>query len=303
MGTATARVSRPGLSRPSVTGRADTEGTKQGRDGLYHAEISPEARYAATMTPEQWKRAAVILGEELGLQDQERAIVLHGGTDGRKHMHIVWARTDIDAMKMISDSNNYQAHERAKPAHGTGIRAGNSSPESTASGTESSSRNSPARRSDPGRPPAGQNVPGCPSLSAKPRSPAIRKPCDDAHAFNNALQDAGYILAKGDTRGFVLVDSAGEVFSLSKHLAGDLKGKAYKDFMAPIDKATLPTIKESKAIHEQRQKEAPGKSRRSGRGSAPAAISPRNGKSRTVHACPTGREKTGRDRDTGPCAV
>src|SRR5690348_10631746 len=44
------------------------EGTKQGRDGLYHAEISPEAHYARDMTPEQWKRAAEILGEELGLQ-------------------------------------------------------------------------------------------------------------------------------------------------------------------------------------------------------------------------------------------
>src|ERR1700685_3281699 len=42
------------------------EGTKQGRDGLYHAEISPEAHEAATMTPEQWKRAADILGEGLG---------------------------------------------------------------------------------------------------------------------------------------------------------------------------------------------------------------------------------------------
>ena len=68
------------------------------------------------MTPEQWKRAADILGEELGLQDQPRALVLHAGKeekDDRPHLHVVWSRTDIDEMKLVSDSYNYQAHERA----------------------------------------------------------------------------------------------------------------------------------------------------------------------------------------------
>src|SRR5215831_14730905 len=40
------------------------EGTKQGRDGLYHAEISPAPEYARTMTNEEWVRAADLLGEE-----------------------------------------------------------------------------------------------------------------------------------------------------------------------------------------------------------------------------------------------
>jgi hypothetical protein len=237
--------------------QADTEGTKQGRDGLYHAEISPEARYAATMTPEQWKRAAVILGEELGLQDQERAIVLHGGTDGRKHMHIVWARTDLDAMKMISDSGNYDAHERAslrmELEFGQEIVPGKHSKRDREKQPEF-----PRAESDQADHQQAERT-GMSFAERKAQLAGIRKPCDDVHAFRNALEEAGYILAKGDTRGFVLVDGNGEVFSLSKHLAGDLKGKAYKDFMAPIDKATLPTIKEAKAIHEQRQKEAPVK--------------------------------------------
>src|SRR5690606_5267793 len=44
----------------------------QGRDGLYHAQISPEAHYARNMTPEQWIRCADILSEELGLSDHPR---------------------------------------------------------------------------------------------------------------------------------------------------------------------------------------------------------------------------------------
>ena len=237
--------------------QTDTEGTKQGRDGLYHAEISPEARYAATMTPEQWKRAAVILGEELGLQDQERAIVLHGGTDGRKHMHIVWARTDLDAMKMISDSNNYQAHERAslrmELEFGQEFVPGKHSKRDREQQPEF-----PRAESDQADHQQAERT-GMSFAERKAQIAGIRKPCDDAPAFRNALEEAGYILAKGDTRGFVLVDGNGEVFSLSKHLAGDLKGKPYKDFMALIDKATLPTIKEAKAIHERSKKQASAK--------------------------------------------
>ena len=93
--------------------QALTELTKQGRDGLYHAEISTAPEYAANMTREQWLQSADFLGEELGLQNQPRVIVLHGGTDGRKHMHVVWQRTDVETMKIISDGYNFDAHEKA----------------------------------------------------------------------------------------------------------------------------------------------------------------------------------------------
>jgi hypothetical protein len=87
----------------------------------------------------------------------------------------------------------------------------------------------------------------------------IRKSCDNAQAFKNALEGAGYVLAKGDKRGFVLVDGDGEVFSLSKHLADDIKGKEYKAFMAPVDMTALPNVEEAKAIQERRHQEAAAK--------------------------------------------
>ena len=107
-----ASARRGNSARPSGTGRPSLK-ERQGEYGLYHAQISPAPKYAPTMTPEQWKRAADILGEELGLQDQPRALVLHAGKDDRPHLHVVWSRTDIDEMKLRSDSFNYQAHERA----------------------------------------------------------------------------------------------------------------------------------------------------------------------------------------------
>src|SRR5689334_10581383 len=47
----------------------------RGEKTLYHAQISPEVEYE--MSPEQWKRAAQILAEELGMKDHPRAIVVH----------------------------------------------------------------------------------------------------------------------------------------------------------------------------------------------------------------------------------
>ena len=55
------------------------------------------------MTPEQWQRAVDVLDKELGLEGQPRAVVMHEKR-GREHIHVVWARTDIDTMTLRSDS-------------------------------------------------------------------------------------------------------------------------------------------------------------------------------------------------------
>jgi len=354
-----------------------TEGTKQGRDGLYHAEVSPAPEYADKMTPEQWKRAADILGEELGLGGQPRAIVLHGGTDGRKHMHVVWARTDIDEMKIISDGYNFVAHEKAShrmelefghefvpgkhdkrdrsiqeefPRQDYDFaeaqmaeRAGKTVAErkaeiralqaAAANGQEfkkaledagymlaqgdrgyivvdeagafsALTRNlqgvmkkaeveafmadvplaqlptiDEAKTLQKGKGLAAEHAEAShekapadalhktggemTEAQRKDQIASIRKSCDNAQTFKNALEAAGYVLAKGDKKGFVLVDVNGEGFSLSEYLAGDIKGKDYKAFMAPIDRHALPGVDEAKAIQERRQQETTVKAEKS----------------------------------------
>ena len=89
-----------------------SEGTR-GFKGLYHANIDPAKDY--TMTRDQWQRAVDVLEKELGLEGQPRAVVMHEKY-GREHIHVVWARTDIDEMVLRSDSQNYLAHERASLA-------------------------------------------------------------------------------------------------------------------------------------------------------------------------------------------
>jgi len=73
-----------------------SEGTL-GTKGLYHVNIDPAKEYV--MTPEQWQRCVEVLEKELGFEGQPRAVVMHE-KNGRQHIHVVWARTDIDTMTL-----------------------------------------------------------------------------------------------------------------------------------------------------------------------------------------------------------
>jgi len=226
------------------------EATQQGEYGLYHAQISPAPKYAAGMTKEQWIRCADILEEKLGLQGQDRAIFWQAGTDGRPHLHVVWCRTNIDDMKLISDSHNFDAHERAS-ARMEKEFGHEFVPGKHAKRDRKRQPEFPQERMSQDEAQQAARL-GVTKEERVAQLAEIRKSCDDGLAFKNALEQAGYVLAKGDTRGFVLVDGQGEIFSLSKHLP-DLKGKQYKAFMASVDPALLPAVEEAKALQEARE--------------------------------------------------
>ncbi len=174
------------------------EGT-QGEYGLYHAQISPAPKYATGMTPEQWKRAADILGEELGLQDQPRALVLHAGKDDRPHLHVVWSRTDIDEMKLGSDSFNYQAHERA--SHRMEMEFGQDFvPGKHAKRDREKQAGIPPRKYSQDEEQQAKRAGQVADRNAE--IAALREAADNGLAFKKALEEAGYVLAKGD-RGFI----------------------------------------------------------------------------------------------------
>ena len=217
------------------------------------------------MTPEQWKRAADILGEELGLQDQPRAIVLHAGKDDRPHLHVVWQRTEIEDMKLVSDSYNYPAHERASQR--MELEFGQEFvPGKHAKRDREQQPEFPREKMSQDEAQQAARL-GMTKEQRIEQLAEIRKTCDDGLAFKNALEDAGYLLAKGDKRGFVLVDEQGETFSLTRHMP-DLKGKEYKAFMASVDPATLPSVEEAKTLQQQaaeaRKTEAPPETKEQG---------------------------------------
>ena len=214
-----------------------SEGTR-GRKGLYHVNIDPDARY--DMTPQQWARAVEVLEHELGLEGQPRAVVLHE-KKGRQHIHIVWARTDLETMTMRSDSNNYLAHERASlklerefgHEHVPGKHAKRDrakQPEFPRADINHGEHQRAER--------TGLSIP-----ERRAQLATLREASDGGMAFKAAVEDAGYILAQGDKRDFVLIGPEGSVYSLSRELK--MKAAEVRAFMADVDREALPTASEA----------------------------------------------------------
>lgn len=219
-----------------------TRGTK----GLYHANIDPAMDY--TMTRDQWTRAVDVLEEKLGLEGHPRAIVMHE-KNGREHIHVVWQRTDVERMRLASDSYNYVAHEEA----------------SYQLETEFGHEHVPGKHAKRDR----ELQPEFPRAEfthaewqqmertgedRRARREHIRElyeASDTAQGFKAALEDDGYLLAKGDRRDFVLVDEYGHILSLSRELPG-VPAKERREFLVELDPSSLPSVGDAKSVQAER---------------------------------------------------
>ena len=217
----------------------------QGKNGLYHANIDPHSDYP--MTREQWFRAADVLEQELGFEGQPRVVVLHK-KEGREHIHVVWARTDLDTMTLRNDAFTYGKHERA----------------SARLEEEFGHEHVPGKwhKRDPEKelPMADYNHAewqqsersGLDAVERKQEITALYEQSDNGQSFQNALEDRGYVLANGDKRVLVVVDIAGHVHSLNRQIT-TAKAKDIREKIADIDPASLPDVSEAKEIQEQRR--------------------------------------------------
>lgn len=224
----------------------------RGKKGLYHANIDPAEGYA--MTSEQWLRSVEVLEEQLGFQGQPRVIVLHE-KKGRAHAHVVWQRTDLEREVLLSDSNNYQAHERASAqlekefgherVPGVHEKADFSKERPVQEVTHAEWQQAERTGLNP--------------AERKALMTELYHTAETGQALREALAEQGYILARGDRRAFVVVDSLGEVYSLAR----DIKGVKAKDIQLrfpDLDPESLPGIEDAKAsqreMEEAFQKEA-----------------------------------------------
>lgn len=219
------------------------EGTR-GVKGLYHANIDPAEQY--TMTAEQWQRTVEVLEKELGLEGQDRAVILHQKY-GREHLHVVWQRTDIDTMTVRSDSQNYQAHERAsqKLEQEFGHEP---VPGKHAKRDREQQPEFPKAEANHAEWQQGERT-GISAAERKDQVTALKQASDGAVAFKAALEEQGYILATG-RRDFVLVDETGNVYSLSRQIRG-IKAAELREFMKALDPQTLPTVEQAKEIRKE----------------------------------------------------
>ena len=225
-----------------------SEGTR-GIKGLYHANIDPAKDY--TMTRDQWQRAVEVLEKELHLEGQPRAVVMHEKL-GREHLHVVWARTDIDKMTLCSDSQNYLAHERASQRLENEF-GHEQVPGKHAKRDREKQPEFPRAEANQAEWQQGERT-GIDPAARKDQITALKQSSDNAQAFKVALEEQGYILAKGDRRDFVIVDQTGSIHSLGRQIR-DIKASELREFMKAVDRETLPTAAEAKDLQQQRQEQ------------------------------------------------
>lgn len=242
---------------------------------FYHASINTRAD--ERLTDEQRMYAIDRLEAALGLTGQARVVVAHE-KEGREHCHIVWSRIDLERMAAISDSHNYRkheevaralerefGHERVQGAHVE--REGRERPERTPGHAEMLQ----AERT------------GLTPQEVKAKITELWRSTETGQDFAVALWNAGYVLARGDRRDYVVIDPSGGTHSLARRIE-DAKAKNIREKMADLDPGRLPSVTEAKTIQRQRQardreiaaersREAPPASRESptGQGRAPNA--------------------------------
>ena len=196
---------------------------------LYHASIN--IRADEQLTPAQRTQAIDRLESALGLTGQPRAIVEHEkqgrAGEGRTHWHVVWSRADLEHMRAIRCDHNYRTHELVARemerefghARVQGVHVERDGPNGERiirpDRTPSHAEMQQAQRN------------GIDPHQMKAEITGLWRATDSGKAFAAALEQQGYVLARGDRRDFVVIDRQGEVHSLARRIEGrDGQGRA-----------------------------------------------------------------------------
>ena len=227
---------------------AEYEATAAGTrctEPLYSLSINP---------PHAIDRAAYFAAIErieqtLNLQGQPRAVIFHV-KHGREHCHVVWSRIQADGDQLKAVHMRYD-HNRLMDLSCAFFRElGVPLPDGLAAWADKN----PDRFARPGQDysRAEKVQSDATGITVAERRAAITeafRASDSAEAFQAALEAAGYTLALGDRRSFVVLDHTAEIFSLARQIDGastrDVKAK-----LAGI--AGVPDVQKAKAILKER---------------------------------------------------
>ncbi len=206
---------------------------------LFSLSLNPPA-HEQVATP-AFIRAADEVEKRLGLRGQPRAIVFHE-KEGRRHAHVVWSRIGIEDDKLKAVNLPFYKRRLTELSkelyleHGWKLPDGHKDPSLRDPTNFGLIEWQQALRA--GRDPR----------EIKQIFQSAWQHSDSAKALNAALSEHGFMLAKGDRRGFVAVDYRGEVYSLTRY-AG-VKTKEVKQRLGDTD--NLPSVDEAKAIFKKR---------------------------------------------------
>tara|TARA_R110001599_G_scaffold353714_1_gene595788 strand:+ start:45059 stop:46387 length:1329 start_codon:yes stop_codon:yes gene_type:complete len=180
----------------------------QCRQFMYSLSLNPPLDQSVSI--ETFEKTLDRIEKKLGLEDQPRVVVFHE-KEGRRHAHAVWSRIDTEQMKAINIAfPKRKLNDISKSLYlEHGWRLPDGFKDKDKKNPLNYTRSEWQQAARIGRRPADikRELQECWSGS------------DSKKSFESALRESGYVLARGDRRGYVCVDLHGEVYSLSKQLS------------------------------------------------------------------------------------
>lgn len=212
---------------------------------LYSLSINPPL----PLTRQQYRAAIDRIEKGLGLEGQPRAIVFHV-KNGREHCHVAWSRIDSRTLKAVHISHDHMklrtlARELARE-FGLNLPEGLAKDLRQERGANRDMTLAEKRQAE--------HSGITPEQRRKEITQAYRA-ADSATGFRAALTELGYELARGDRRGFVVVDRHGDVHSLARQIEG-VRTKELAARLAPLTPAGSPSVEQARADMRARQKAA-----------------------------------------------
>jgi hypothetical protein len=206
---------------------------------LFSLSLNPPA-HENVATP-AFIRAADEVEKRLGLEGQPRAIVFHE-KEGRRHAHVVWSRIGIEGDKLKAVNLPFYKNRLTELSKELYLEHGWKLPDGL---------KDPALR-DPmnfGLKEWQQAVrAGRDPREVKQIFQSAWQHSDGAKSLNAALSEHGFMLARGDKRGYVAVDYRGEVYSFPRYA-----GVKTKDVRARLgDPSELPSVDDTKTKFKER---------------------------------------------------
>ncbi len=208
---------------------AISRGTKC-RQFLFSLSLNPPA--SENVKTDVFEATIKLVEDDLGLTGQPRAIVFHE-KEGRRHCHAVWSRIDTVEMKAVHlpytkrklqtiSRELYLEHDWKMP-HGLMVSEERDPRNFTLGEWQQAKRTGKDPRA------IKTTFQDCWVVS------------DTGAAFAQALRERGYILARGDRRGFVAVDYRGEVYAVAKWVGiktKEVRAKLNQEqYMPSVDEA------------------------------------------------------------------
>jgi len=211
------------------------------RQYLFSVSLNPPQKETASV--EDFENAINAIENKLSLNNQPRVIVFHE-KEGRRHAHCVWSRIDAEEMKAINLPHyKNKLNDISKDLflqHKWELPKGyiDRSFRDPASFTLQEWQQAKRAEQDP--------------RMLKAMFQQAWERSDNPQSYVQALQSYGFMLAKGDRRGFVAVDYKGEVYSLSRW-----SGQKTKVLTERLGKPKfLPSVEEAKHTIANKMTEA-----------------------------------------------